>query len=52
MREFLERVQWLPVAVVCVGVAALSLSVVGDVRRAAVFAVVALAGAVLARGEA
>ena len=49
MRDFLNRVNWLPVLVLLAGVGAVVLSLVGFVSAGAVTAGVALAWAVLAR---
>lgn len=52
LREFLSRVLWLPVLVLVAGVVAAGLALSGRVEQGAVVAVVCLAWAVLARGEA
>jgi hypothetical protein len=51
MREFLSRVQWLPVAVVVVGLGAVGVALADgpSVEGAGVLGLVALAWAVLAR---
>lgn len=49
MREFLGRVNWLPVLVLAAGVGAVVLALTGQAQAGAVLGVVCLAWAVLAR---
>lgn len=50
MRDFISRVNWLPVLVLLAGVGAIVLALLGEVEQGAVVALVCGAWAWLARG--